>query len=114
MEVFSLAILGAMIGKVLTVVKAFGKDWNMVLTQLVVWAAGFAIALIASHTSWAGDIVIQNIALDRLNTADLLFLGVALSSGMSVVYDYNKARDNNQSSAEPTLVPELDRPSGAS
>lgn len=103
MEVFSLAIMAALIGKIITVIKSIGKDWNMAGTQVAVWGAGWVVAAVAAHTSWASTIVIQNIALGNMNAADLFFLGAALGSSISVVRDAIKARDNNDTAAEPAL-----------
>lgn len=104
MEVFSLVILAALIGKAMTVIKAIGKDWNMVATQVGVWVVGWVVAVGAAHTSWASTIVIQNIALSAMNPVDLFFLGAALGSGISQVRDAIKARDNTDSAAEPPLL----------
>lgn len=104
MEVFSLAILAALVGKVVTVLKAVGKDWNMVGTQVAVWAVGIAVVALGAHTSWAGTIVIQNIGLGDMNAADLVFLGLGLGAGISQVYDFKKARDNTDTASEPPLL----------
>lgn len=104
MEVFTLVIMAALVGKIITVVKALGKDWNMAGTQVAVWFAGWVVAALGAHTSWASTIVIQKIALSDMNAADLFFLGAALGSGISQVRDAIKARDNTDSAAEPPLL----------
>lgn len=104
MEVFSLAILAALVGKAMTVIKAIGKDWNMVITQVGVWVLGWLVALLAAHSTWGSELVIQNVSLGNMNAADLGFLGLAIGSGISQVYDFKKARDNTDTASEPPLL----------
>lgn len=104
MEIFSLAILAALVGKVMTVLKAIGKDWNMVWTQVAVWVIGVAVVCLGVHTTWAGTIVIQDVALWNMNLADQIFLGIAVGSGISQLYDFKKARDNGDTAVEPPLL----------
>lgn len=104
MEVFTLVIMAALVGKTMTVIKAVGKDWNMAGTQVGVWIVGFVVAALGAHTSWADTIVIQKVALSNMNAADLFFFGASLGSGISVVRDAIKARDNNDTASEPPLL----------
>ncbi len=105
MEVFSLAIIAALIGKAMSVLKsAVNKDWNTVLSQGVITGIGWAAVALAAHTSWASTIVVQNISLSSMNAADLLFLGAALAGSVSQVYDFRAGLDNTQSAAEPKLL----------
>lgn len=104
MEVFSLVIMAALIGKVVTVIKGIGKDWNMVLTQCAVWVVGAAVVALGAHTSWAESIVVQDVAVSNMNFADQVFLGIALGAGISQVYDIKKAKDNTDSAVEPPLL----------
>lgn len=111
MEVFSLVIMAALIGKVMTTVKGVvNKDWNLSGTTVGIWIVGWVVAALGAHTSWASTVVIQNVALDKMNTADLFFLGASLGSGVSQVYDAIKARDNTNSAAEPKLLRRWTKP----
>lgn len=105
--------LGALVSKLVTVIKSFGKDNNIVFTQIVVWLAGFVVAWVASQSNLGGGIVFSGMALKDMNIADLLLAGTALGSSFSVVYDFKKARDNSDNAAEPALIPSLSNKAGA-
>lgn len=107
MEPITWLALGALVSKIVTVVKSIGKDWNMVLTQVVVWVAGVAVSWLAAQSHLGGGIVFSGLALEKMNFADLVLAGTALGSTFSVVYDFKKARDDSDNAAEPALAPSL-------
>ena len=105
MEALTLATLAALVVKIMTVVKAFGKDWNLVITQAVAWAVGVATSFLAAHSKITSDLVVFGTTkLADLDASSLLLIGMSLASSGSFLYDYKKARDNTDSAAEPSLT----------
>ncbi len=84
---------------------AANRDWNGVVTQTIVWAGGVLVAFLVAQTEWATTIRIGDTALSRLGAWSLVFAGLTLGSGASVVKDTLKSVDNHNSSAIPTLLP---------
>lgn len=106
MEVFTLLTLAALVIKVTTVVKAIGKDNNMVFTQLVVWVVGTAVLFLASHSDISKGIVVFDgaKALGDLDAGSLILAGLALGSTGAFAYDVKKAVDGSDSATEPSLT----------
>ena len=99
----------AMLALILKVVDftryARNGDSNGVITQLVTWAAGVLIVMLAAKTQWADGIQIGDRPLSVLDIWSQLFAGLSVGSGASVVKDTLKSVDNTNSSAIPTLLP---------
>lgn len=107
MEVFSLLTLAALVIKIVSVIKAIGKNNNLVLTQVVVWVVGIGVLLLAANSGLTAGISIFTGAppLGDLDIGSVVLAGLALGSTGSFAYDYKKARDNADSAVEPALVP---------
>ncbi len=108
MEAITFIGLLALITKVVTIIKAIGKNNNMVITQLLVWGVGFGILLLAANAEISsGFSPFPGHTLGSLDVASLLLASMMTGSTGSVVYDFKKARDNSDTAAEPSLVPAL-------
>jgi hypothetical protein len=100
------AALVALVKKVVDTLRyASARDVNGVSTQLVSWAAGVGVFLLAAHTAWAPQLLVGGISLDRLNVWSLVFVGLTAGSASSLVHDTVKAVDNADSAKVPTLLP---------
>jgi hypothetical protein len=84
-------------------------DMNGVLTQLATWLAGVIVVLLVAQTSWADGIGVGDQSLATLGFWSLVFYGLSVGSGASLVKDTQKAVDNTNSAAIPTLVPDRRR-----
>lgn len=84
---------------------AKARDINGVVTQLIVWASGVGGLLLVAQTQWAGMISVAGTPLSRLSFWSLVFAGLSVSSGASLVKDTLKSVDNKNTSAIPTLLP---------
>lgn len=105
MEALTLAALAALVIKIMTVVKAIGKDNNMVITQAATWAVSIGVIILAAHAKVTSDIVVFGAyTLGSLDAGSLILAGLSLGSSGSFLYDYKKARDNNDSATEPSLT----------
>lgn len=106
-QVALLTALALAVNKTVTVVKAIGKNWNMVITQAVVWVVGtLAIWLAAQADVTAGAAVPgTTTTFGALNAASIVLLGWVLGGTGSFLYDFRKSVDNSDSAAEPALLP---------
>jgi hypothetical protein len=84
---------------------ARARDLNGVLTQLCVWVAGVLVLVLVAHTDWAAAVPIGVTPLSKLGFWSLVFAGMSVGSGASIVKDTQKSLDNNDSQRLPTLVP---------
>lgn len=111
MEVFTLAALAALVVKATSVLKfARAGQWGDVGTQVVAWAIGAGLALLAAAANAMANIDVNGVALGDLDKPSAVLLGFALASVGSFAYDYKKARDATTSAAEPPLMPRANRP----
>lgn len=106
MEAFGLLTLAATVIKIVSVVKAVGKDSNFVLTQVVTWWVGIIVLFLAAFSDLGGGIEVFGSELQDFDALSLVLAGLALGSTGSFAYDYKKARDNSDTAAEPPLVRE--------
>lgn len=108
MELVLIASMVALAMKAVDLVKNLrARAWDAALTQLVVWASGVAVVFLGSATVWAHSLDVQGVALDDLNAASKVFLGLCLLSAGAVANDWRKAIDGTDSARTPTL---LDQP----
>jgi hypothetical protein len=84
---------------------AKARDYNGVLTQAITWVAGVVVLLLVAQTTWAAMISVAGVPLGKLGFWSVVFAGLTVSSGASLVNDYRKALDNSNSAAIPTLLP---------
>lgn len=96
----------ALIVKVIDFLRyAKNRDINGVLTQAITWVAGVVVLVLAAQTTWAHIIAVSGVPLNRLGFWSLVFAGLTVSSGASLVKDTLKAVDNSNSARIPTLLP---------
>lgn len=79
-------------------------DLNGVFTQIAAWIAGVAVVFLVAQTDWASGVAVGDMNLATLNAWSLVFYGLSVGSGGSVVKDVLKAVDNTNSARIPTLV----------
>ncbi len=112
MEVIGIATLAALVIKIVTVVKAFGKDWNKVLTQAVTWAVGIFVVWLGGEADvTAGLMLWDDVSLAALDGASIVLVGIQIASLGSFGYDVKKAVDRSDTAAEPPLLGPLRAPS---
>lgn len=88
MEFVPILVLLATVKKVVDFVRqARDRDYVGIVTQLVAWAAGFAVIALAAHTTWADGIMIGDLPLARMGLASQLLAGIALGSTASLAHD---------------------------
>lgn len=80
------------------------RDWNAVVTQAAVWAAGVLVVFLLAGTDFASGIKIGDMVLSNLNAASLILVGLSVGSSASVGYDLKRSLDNTDSAAQPSLV----------
>lgn len=101
-----LAGLAFAVNKTVSVIKALGKDTNLVLTQVVVWLVGTAAIFLAGQADITDGLIIPGLddALGSLDVASVILAGWVLGSSGSFAFDLKKAIDNNDSAEEPALL----------
>ncbi len=105
MEIALIVLIGALVAKFTDFLKFVrAGDVNASLTQLSAWAAGVAAVFLGSATDFAGTAQFNRIALNDLNSASKVLLGLLATSLFSVVYDLKKAIDPTDSAKTPQLV----------
>jgi hypothetical protein len=84
------------------------RNWssqkNAVVTQAVAWLAGVVCVLVFAQTQFAVGVSVAGIALVKLNFWSQVFIGLAVGSSGSTIFDGIKAVDNTQSTVTPTLI----------
>ena len=80
-------------------------DANGVISQLASWIISTILVVLVANTAWASGIEVGDQNLDAINVWSLLFVGLAVGSGASVLKDIGyKAIDNHNSAAIPVLI----------
>lgn len=104
------AALAFAVNKTVSVVKALGKDWNMVVTQVVVWVTAFIALLVASVADITEAYALPGFVqpLGELNVASVALLAWMLGGSGSFAYDFKKALDGTDSASEPALLSTVD------
>lgn len=95
------------INKTVSVIKAlFNSETNTVVTQVVVWATGFAGLTLAAHAAVTEAFTLPGFTepLGSLDVASLGLLAWILGSTGSFVYDMKSAIDNTDSASETSLL----------
>lgn len=107
MEVVSIVMLASLVIKAMTVVKAFGKDWNVVLTQVGVWVVGIFVLWLASQAGVFSGFTpfAAGGPIGSYDFASIVLAGLVLGSSGAFAYDVKKAVDNTDSASEPKLIP---------
>jgi hypothetical protein len=84
---------------------AKGRDLNAVVTQLVAWTAGFGLAALVAHTSWAATVDFGGVTLAKMNLAAQILVGIAIGSAASaIIVDVPKQLDPTQTVVVPPLI----------
>jgi hypothetical protein len=105
MDFVPLIVLTAMIKKIVDTLKyTVSGDLNAVVTQIVAWAAGVALAFVAANSDWGDTIMVNGQSLASLNGWSLAFVGVNLASLAGFGWDTLKAIDHTNSATVPTLL----------
>lgn len=112
MEVFTLAMLGALVVKATGLLKLLrAKLYGDALTQLVAAGAGVAVTFLARASDVMADFDVEGVKLGTFDDATAVLFGLGLASAASYSYDWKKAVDGSDSAAEPPLAPALNNPS---
>jgi hypothetical protein len=106
MNVTDLLGLVALVVKTVDTLRyATAKQINGVVTQVLVWAAGIGGVFAVAQTQWAAHISVGNgSTLARQGAWSLVSIGLALSSGGSVLKDFQSAVDNTNTAQIPPLI----------
>ena len=101
-----LVLLGTFVSKFMDFLKFLrARDTNGVVTQLGTWCAGIVGVLLLSATEWGDRLVLEGVSMADTDLATKVFAGLMVTSLLSKVYDFQKARDSTQTAATPSLVP---------
>lgn len=100
------AALAFAVNKTVSVIKAIGKDNNLVITQITVWVVGFIALLLAANAQVTSAFALPGfeVPLGDLDIPSLILLAWMLGGSGSFAYDFKKAVDSSDSSAEPSLL----------
>lgn len=106
MDVITLAALAALAIKIVSVIKAVGKDNNLVVTQVLTWVVGIGVLFLAAEAELTEHLHLFAGAaeLGKLDPPSLILAGLQLSSLGSFAYDVRKAIDNGDTAREPRLL----------
>lgn len=105
MEFVPAIAMSALILKLIDFLRyAAKRDINGVATQAITWIAGVCVLFLVAQTAWADGIQVGDRALSQLGVWSLVFAGLSVASGASLVKDTLKSLDNHNSSAIPTLL----------
>lgn len=105
MEFVPLVVLTALIKKIVDTIKYLAAgDVNAVVTQIVAWLAGIAVAFLGAKSDWANSIQVGDVALSTLNNWSVALIGINLASTAGLTWDAIKAVDGSNSAVVPTLL----------
>lgn len=106
MNFVPLVAMGLLVYAIINTLKqASAKNWNAVVTQVIVWVAGVVVILLVAQTQFAEGVSVNGIALTKLDFWSALFVGLIASSIGSFGNDLKKAFDNTDSAMVPPLLP---------
>lgn len=108
-QVVAVALLGALASKVVDFLRFLSaKDWNGVVTQLIVWVAGIGTVFLFAVSDFAKGISFGNgsdaMSLANMSGATLIIVGMSASSIFSITNDLRSAIDSTGSSKKPPLL----------
>lgn len=107
-EIAILAGIAFAVNKTVSVIKELAnKNFNAAITQLVVWVVGFIAVVLAAHAAVTEALVVPGLTvpLGSLDWPSEVLLAWILGSTGSFIFDFKKAIDSTDSSAEPSLLP---------
>jgi hypothetical protein len=80
------------------------SQWGSALTQLSVWAAGVLGVFLFAQTDFGGILIPgTDVPFDVANGPSLVFIGLTYGASATVVNEFKKALDGNDSAAKPKL-----------
>lgn len=99
------ALLLAVVKKLTGFVKyVTAKDTKAVVTQIIAWVGGMALAWIGAHSDLLGGYAVLGHSLSSLNFVDQSLVGFGLGSGASYfLHDVLAGIDNADTASEPVL-----------
>jgi len=107
METVGFLALAATVIKIVSVVKAIGKDTNYVATQAATWAVGVAVLFLAGAASVTANLELpgfEGTPLGSMDAASVVLAGLVLGSTAAFSYDVRKSLDNSDSAVEASLL----------
>lgn len=106
MNIGAAVLIGALISTLLDLIRyAKAKDANGVATLLAGFTTGVAVIFLASASKVTSTYRFNGIALDNLDWASKVFIGMLATGLFAKVVDITKAIDSSRTSAKPFLVP---------
>lgn len=110
MEVITVASLVALIKKAVDLLKyVTNKQYNALVTQVVVWVAAVAVVFLAANANLTSALqVFGNTTLGSLDGGSLILGGLLIGSSASVfLHDVPAAIDNKDTAYAPPLLPDV-------
>lgn len=107
MEALLLAGIAFTANKITSVIKsAKNKEWNTVITQVIVWLVAVAIIALVGHAFITTDLQAPglNVTFGQLDAASILLYGLMVGSSGSFLFDFKKAFDNSDNAVETNLL----------
>lgn len=101
------AALAFTINKIVSVIKAAkNSDWNVVVTQVLVWAVGFFVLALAANADVTSALVLPGFTttLGELDGSSIVLFALLAGSTGSFAFDLKKAIDGSDSAAETKLL----------
>lgn len=106
MEAITLVALVALMKKVVDTFKfVTNGNINSIVTQVVTWTTGVMVVWLATSADITSGLSIFGTTFGDLNGGSIFLGGLIFSSGASVVYDFQAARDNTDTANTPPLLP---------
>lgn len=105
LEDITAAVLFALVvAKVIDAIKLLNaKKFGAFLTQLMAFAGGTIVVVLAAHSTYGSGVHIAKIALSDTDGPAQILAGIAVGSLGSAIVDWRKAKDNTDSAAIPGL-----------
>lgn len=100
----SIAFLGNKIIELIKYLRA--RDVNAAVTLLMIHITGVVVMLFAAAAKVSETLVIPGTSapIGQLDTASVIFMGLTFASLTSKLYDFQKAIDQSDSAAQPSLT----------
>lgn len=113
MDPITAVALFALVWKIVDFLKALvNRNWNTVVTQLVVWIAALLVLALARVADVTAGIGLAGITIGDADFASLVVIALMVGSGASALVDVKKAIDGTDSAAQPQLLPGANRTDG--
>lgn len=104
MEPITVAFLTALAVKATSTIKYLTSgDARAAASQVIAWACGVAVVVLAAQADIASGLDIGGVPLGSLDFGSQVLAGLGLGSAGSFAYDFKAAVDGTDSAAEPKL-----------